>query len=139
NNVAPPTKRKFLKERAGAPPAPCYSTDTKRRIALPAGHLPSGRRGSLTARVCAGDSHLDLLRLGFLALGNAQRQHAIFIVSFDGIGIHGVGKSEAASERTIGAFHAQIILLVDFFLELAFTANRQNVVLHADVQLLRAD
>src|SRR5206468_3605288 len=47
--------------------------------------------------------------------------------------------SETAGEGTIRALHAQVVLFVYFFLELALTANRQDIVLHTDVQILWID
>ena len=73
--------------------------------------------------------HLDLLGLGFLALRDAQRQHAILVIGLDGFGVHGVGKRKAAGERAISALHARIAFLIHFFLELAFTAGPRGQVL----------
>src|SRR6266481_2029255 len=101
------------------------------RPALPAG----GGRGHRRSR----DVDLDLLRLGFLVLQDGQRQHAVLVVRLDGIRIHGVGQWEAAGEGTVRAFHAQVVLFVHFLLELAFSANGQDVVLPADVQILWID
>src|SRR6201987_5038050 len=92
----------------------------------------SGRRGSLSRGF---DVDLDLLRLGFLALRNDQRQDAILVIGLDGLGVHGVGKREAAAEGAISALDAQIVFLIHLLLESAFTANRKDVVLDADVQI----
>src|SRR5579864_8818705 len=81
---------------------------------------------------CA-DVDLDLLWFRFLALRNVEREHAILIVGLDGLRVHGIREREAASERTIRALHAQIVVLIHFLLELAFSANREDVVLDADV------
>src|ERR1700741_88096 len=90
----------------------------------------SGRRGSLGLHV-----DLDLLRLGFLALRNDQRQDAILVIGLDGLGVHGAGKREAAAEGAISALDPQIVFLIHFLLEFACTANRKDVVLDADVQI----
>src|SRR5258705_10292639 len=96
--------------------------------------------GGLTTRGRSGNgwranTHLDLFRLGFLALRNAQRQHTILVISLDGFAVHGVGQREAAGEGAIRTFDAQVVLLVHFLLELAFTTDSQNVVLDPNVQL----
>src|SRR5260370_7035917 len=44
-----------------------------------------------------------------------------------------------SSEGAIGALYAQIVLLTHILLELALAANRQDVVLHTDVQILGID
>src|SRR2546427_5741526 len=44
-------------------------------------------------------------------------------LGFDGIGIHGIRKREAASEGAIRALHAQVVFFVHFLLKLALTAN----------------
>src|SRR5216684_298371 len=112
----------------------------------PAPFLPLNRvaRPELPSRSSRGrrrspDVDLDLLRLGFLFLRDAQRQHAVLIVGLDRFRIHGVRQREAAGEGTIGALHAQVVLFVHFLLEFALAANRQNVVFHADVQILGID
>src|SRR5208337_3456864 len=66
-------------------------------------------------------------------------QHAIFVLGLNGFRVHGVCQSETAAERSEGTFHAQIIALVHCLLELALPANRQDVVLDANVELLRLD
>src|SRR6266852_5008442 len=85
------------------------------------------------------DIDLNLLRLGFLALWNAQGQHSIVIVGLDRFRIHGVGQREAAAERPIGTLHAQVLVFGHLGLELALAANGQDVVLHANVEILGID
>src|SRR5713226_1693804 len=97
----------------------------------------SSRRHRMRSRMAVSNSHFDLLRLGFLALRKAQRQHTILIIGLDGFRFHGVGQREAAAEGAIGAFDAQIVVFVHVLLKLAFAANGEDVVLHADVQVLR--
>ena len=80
-----------------------------------------------------------MLRLRFLFLGDAQRQHAVLVVGLDRFRIHGVRQREAAGEGAIRALHTKVVLLIHVFLELALAANGQDVVLHADVQILGID
>lgn|SRR5690242_16202489 len=61
-------------------PAPIHST-----TAIP---VLLGRRSRRNRR--GGDVHLDLLRLRFFALRNAQAQDAILVVGLDRLRIHGV-------------------------------------------------
>src|ERR1700688_4525045 len=77
--------------------------------------------------------HLDLLRFRFLALREAQRQHTILVISLDCIRFHGVRQREAPAERAIGALDAQIVVFVHLALELAFAADREDIILNADV------
>src|SRR5262249_39237050 len=98
-----------LKKGGDARPAPFYSSyilvNTRGKNRFPRG----GSGSRLT------DVHLDLLWLGFLALGNVEREHAIFVVSLNGLGVDGVGQREAASEGAIAALDTQIILLFGLF------------------------
>src|ERR1700676_4249733 len=68
-------------------------------------------RHTLTQGRCS-HIHLDLLRLCFFGLRDVQRQHAIVIVGLDWVGVYGAGQREAPAERAIGAFDAQIVVLV---------------------------
>src|SRR5215831_9884787 len=115
-------------------------SDAKRRPIHPT--LPRRR----SCRCLSAYVHLYLLRLGLFALGDGQRQHAVFIVGLDGFGVDRICQCKAASERTVAALYAQVVLLVGLFagacsvgdfLELALSANGQNIVLDADVQLFR--
>src|SRR5262249_9580484 len=45
----------------------------------------------------------------------------------------------AAAKRTIRTLNAQVIVFVHLLLKPAFAADRQDVVLHANVQVLRFD
>src|ERR1700693_30714 len=81
--------------------------------------------------------HLDLLRFRFLALRKAQCQHAIVIIGLDVVRFHGGGQREAPAERAVGAFDAQIVVLLHLAFELSFAANGEDIILHADVQILR--
>src|SRR5258708_4798010 len=96
--------------------------------------LPSGSSRSRSSNV-----DLDLLGLGFLFLRDAERQHAVLIVCLDGFRIHGVRQREASSERAVRALNTKIVLFVDLLLDLALATNRQNIVLHTDVQILGID
>src|SRR5438105_2142403 len=86
-------------------------------------------------------SHVDLnlLWLGFLALRDTQRQHAVLKIGFDGIWIHGIRKRKTAGEGAVGALHAKVILFVHLLFKLALAPNGEDVVLHADVQIFRID
>src|SRR5262245_11353949 len=106
-------------------------SDAKRRPI----HRTLPRRRS--RRCLSAHVHLYLLRLGLFALRDGQRQHAVFIVGLDGFGVDRICQCKAASERAVAALYAQVVLLVGDFLELALSANGQNIVLDADVQLLR--
>src|SRR5215470_17382404 len=112
-------------------PAPILTLTTSFRTELLAGSRRGHSRGA--------DIHFDLLWLGLLALGKAESQNTILILRLDRVGIHGIRKSKAASERTIRALHAQIVLFVHFPLELAIPANREDVVLHTNVEVLGID
>src|SRR5215831_371300 len=113
------------------------------------GESPTGRRlprGS--GGGCPAHLHLDLLRLGFLTLRDAEGQHTVLVVGLYGLGVDGVGEREAAGERAIAALDAQIVLVLRLFagpgragdlFELALAADGQNVVLDANVELLRFD
>src|SRR5208283_39973 len=46
-------------------------------------------------------------------------------------------KREAAAERAVGPLHPQVVVLVHFLLELAFTPDGEDVVLDADVEFFR--
>src|SRR5712664_3244338 len=105
-------------------PAPFLTTVSRNLLRCGSGHRLS--------------SHvdLDLLGLGFLTLRDSQRQHAVLVIRLDRLGVHGVRQREAAGERTIGTLDTQVVVLVHVFRELALPADRQDVVLHADVQIL---
>src|SRR5580765_6515346 len=81
--------------------------------------------------------YFDLLRLCFFTLWNRQSQHSVLIVGLDRFRVHGIGKREAPAKRSIRALHTQIILFVHLLLELALTANGQDVIFHTNVQILR--
>jgi hypothetical protein len=68
-------------------------------------------------------TNLNLLRLGFLALRNRQRQYPIFIVGLNRFDVHSVRQRETATERTIRAFHTQIVVLAHLLLKLALAGN----------------
>src|SRR5438477_12838144 len=70
------------------------------------GHGRSGHGRSGHGR----SSHVDLnlLWLGFLALRDTQRQHAVLKIGFDGIWIHGIRKRKTAGEGAVGALHAKV-------------------------------
>src|SRR6516164_6681486 len=100
-----------------------------------------GLRELLACSCCRGlslDRHvdLDLLGLGFLALRNGEGQDAVFVIGLDGLGVHGVREREAAAEAAVGALDAQVVVFVHLLLELALAANREDVVLDADVEVL---
>src|SRR6516164_5368913 len=100
-----------------------------------------GLRELLACSCCRGlslDRHvdLDLLGLGFLALRNGEGQDAVFVLGLDGLGTHGVREREAAAEAAVGALDAQVVVFVHLLLELALAANREDVVLDADVEVL---
>src|SRR5437764_9830248 len=73
-------------------------------------------------------SHVDLnlLWLGFLALRDTQRQHAVLKIGFDGIWIHGIRKRKTAGEGAVGALHAKVILFVHFLFKLALAVFRDR-------------
>src|SRR6266436_2662052 len=106
-------------------PAPLSSHSSCELLPCRSGH----RRGSHV--------DLDLLGLGFLTLRDTQRQDAVFVRGLDGFRIHGVRQREAAGERAVRALYPQIVLFAHILLKLALATNRQDVVLHADVQVLR--
>src|SRR5713101_5202138 len=81
----------------------------------------------------------DLLWLGFFALRDGQSQHPVLVIGLNRVRIHGIRQREAPGERAIRALHTQVVFFLHLLLELAFTANRQDVVLHADVQILGID
>src|SRR5260370_2700643 len=95
------------------------------------------RRHRMRSRMAVPNSHFDLLRLGFLALRYAQRQHTILIIGLDGFRFHGARQREAAAEGAIGAFDSQIVVFVHVLLKLSFAANREDFLLHTHVQLFR--
>src|SRR5216683_2721926 len=99
-----------------------------------AGLLPCGSGHRLGVHI-----DFDLLWLGFFALRDRQSQHPVLVIGLNRIQIHGIRQREAPGERAIRALHAQVVVVVHLLLELAFTANRQDVVLHADVQILGID
>src|SRR5579872_35058 len=49
-------------------------------------------------RLLAADVDLDLFRLGFGLFGERDLQHAFVVGGRDGLGVHGLGQSEAAGE-----------------------------------------
>src|SRR4029077_20490629 len=100
-----------------ASPLPTYD--------LVAGLLRPSGRGRNRRRP---HTYFDLLRLRFLAFRNRQRQHTVLIVGLDRFRVHGVSQREAPAECAVSAFHAQIIFFVYFLLELALTANRQDII-----------
>src|SRR5215469_9876979 len=61
------------------------------------------------------------------------------MLGLDSFDIHGIGQREAAAERPVRALHTQILVFLDFLLELALTPDGENVVLDADVELLGLD
>jgi hypothetical protein len=85
------------------------------------------------------DTHFDLLRLRFFALRDIQGQHAILVVGLDTVRIHGVREREAAAERAIRPLDAQIIIFVNLLLEPTISADREDVVLDADVEISLLD
>src|SRR5690349_19483115 len=61
-----------------------------------------GFAGALSfERLRAAHVHLDLLRLGFGLLSQANLQHAFVIVGRDVLSVDGVGQAEAAGEAAI--------------------------------------
>src|ERR1700687_5136276 len=90
--------------------------------------------GSGHRRGC--DVDLDLLGLGSLTLRDRQRQHAVLVIRLDRFSVDGVRQRETPREGTIGTLDTQALVFVHLLLELALPANRQNVVLHANIQIL---
>ena len=82
---------------------------------------------------------LDLLRLGFGFLGQADLQHALIVIGLDVFVVDGCRKREGASETAILALDPAIVLFFLFLLELAFAMNGQRVVLDADVDVFLVD
>src|SRR5450432_4005186 len=88
-------------KRGWCMPAPhCTYPTVPRSVQLLTGSSGGNRRRGRNGRRGGRNIDANLLRLGFLALGNNQREHAIMIIGLDGVGVDGVGKREAAAERT---------------------------------------
>src|SRR5712692_1620436 len=94
--------------------------------------------GPLHPDLLAGSGHadLDLLGLGLFALRDGQCQHPVAVIGLDGVRIDAVAQREAAAEGAVRPLDPQVIVFRHSLLELAFAANGQNVVLHADVEVL---
>jgi hypothetical protein len=80
--------------------------------------------------------NFDLLWLRFLTLRDARAQHPIFIVGLNRVLVHGVRQREASAEEPISAFDAQIVFLLNVLLKLALSADRKDIVLYLDVEIL---
>src|SRR6202040_1989481 len=61
------------------------------------------------------------------------------VVGLDAVRIDGVGQREAAAERAVRTLYTQGVVLVQLLLELALPANGEDVVLHANVEILWID
>src|SRR5579863_103426 len=82
------------------------------------------------------DVDLDLLGLGLFALGHAHGQCPVAILGANAFGLYGIRQREAPHERTIGAFYSKIVVFVDFLLEFPLSADRQRIVLDANINVL---
>src|ERR1700722_3774298 len=85
-------------------------------IILLAADLLRARRGSGCSRWGC-DAHLDLLGLGFLTLGNHQRQDTILVIGLDAVGVYRVGQRKAPAKRAVRALNTQVVVFVHLLLE----------------------
>src|SRR5262245_45015040 len=79
----------------------------------------------------------DLPRLGFLALGEGEPQHPILEVRLDLVRGHHAGQREGPCERAVRALDTMVALALDLVAPLPLAAQREHVVLDADVDFLR--
>src|SRR5258708_9074845 len=102
---------------------------------------PAGLSGLGSLRFGNGATHcdLDLLRTRFLALRHANQEHSVIVRRLDVLRVQRVRQRERAGERSIDALHTMISVLLHFILEAALTAESQNVVFNANVDILLAD
>src|SRR5271169_3733771 len=90
-------------------------------------------------RLLAAHVDLDLLRLGFSALGQIDGQHAVVVLRVDVLGVHGVRQRERAGETAVAALNATEVLFLLFLLELALAADGKRVVLDLHVEVFLID
>src|SRR4030095_12820035 len=83
--------------------------------------------------------NLDPLRFRPLSFRQRDAEHARFIGRVNVLCIDSCGKCEGAPERPVRTLNAVKILSVLFLIELALTANREDVVLNTDIDHLRID
>src|SRR5690606_38492002 len=82
---------------------------------------------------------LDPARRGFRALGDHDLEHAVAAAGDDALGIGAVGQREAAVEAAVAALHARVALGFGARFALAFALDRENALVHLDLDLLRVD
>jgi hypothetical protein len=78
----------------------------------------------------------DLLRLGFLALRQPDRQHAVLVARADPRGIDRGRQRERARERTVVPLHPLVAVLARLVVDLPLAREREDVVLEGDVDVL---
>src|SRR5215471_11374590 len=81
------------------------------------------------------DFDFDYLRPGFLAFLDDDPQHSLIELRCKGLQFKGRRQSERPDEFTIAALYSVIVLFLDILLELALTADRQNVALDQDMDV----
>src|SRR6266404_4901812 len=127
------SQTRFFKKRGWLPSQPRMLTHGAiRRAGTFANYLPAAdAAGAFTFTL--------ICFIRFFPLRNRQRQHPVLILGLDRLAVHGVCQREGPAERAIRTLHPQIVVLIHLLLKLPLTANRQDVVLHTNVQLLRFD
>ena len=66
-------------------------------------------------------------------------QHPILVIGLYPLRVDRVRQREAATECAVRPLDAQVVVLLDFLLELALAANGEHVVLYADIEFLGID
>src|SRR5581483_12292192 len=87
----------------------------------------------------AANLDLDLLRLGFGLLGQADRKHALVITGLNVLGFHRAGQRERAGKASVLPLDATEVLFFLFLFELALATNGEGVVLDADIKVFFVD
>src|SRR5512146_1233756 len=81
----------------------------------------------------------DSARRRFRLLRNRDLKHAVLAGRADALGIGTVGQCEAAVEGAIRTLDARQLAVLLLRLRLALAANRQDALVHADIDVLRVD
>src|SRR5438045_3091201 len=85
------------------------------------------------------DFNLDLPRLGPLALGQRDRQHAVSVVGLDVVRLNRCGKRERPLERTVRSLVSMDPLCLLLCLLLLGPVHRQQVALERNLEVLGPD
>src|SRR6516225_4904579 len=83
--------------------------------------------------------YFDLLRLGFFTFGQSDLKHAIVELSLDVVRVDCWRQSEGSGKTAVAALDPVEVVLLFLMIHLAFTADGQDAVLQADVEIFLLD